>query len=318
MNQYSLEKEMEKVIEVSGLSKQFGSLTAVDNLQLDVYKGDVFGFLGPNGAGKSTTIRMILSLIKPDTGTIKVFGMPLPANRAEIMSRVGCIVEKPDFYKYLDAEKNLEILSRFSGKPVSRVRIGEILEFVGLSGRGKDKVSGYSHGMKQRLGLAQALLHDPDLIILDEPTTGLDPQGIIDIRQLILYLSREKGKTIFLSSHILHELELVASRLAILNKGKLVLQGAIGELLNEQERFIEIQTNNPEKAAKVLAESGVSNISTDMKDGILSLQSDYQRIPELVALLSAQGVGIYGVESRRRLEDLFLQLTESAERMLIK
>jgi len=309
---------MEKVIEVRELTKQFGSLTAVDNLQLDVYQGDVFGFLGPNGAGKSTTIRMILSLIKPDSGTIKVFGLPLPANRAEIMSKIGCIVEKPDFYKYLDAEKNLEILSRFSSKPVSRGRIGAILEFVGLSGRGKDKVSGYSHGMKQRLGLAQALLHDPDLIILDEPTTGLDPQGIIDIRQLILYLSREKGKTIFLSSHILHELELVASRLAILNKGKLVLQGAISDLLNEHERLIEIRTDNPEKAARVLAESWAGNTSADVKQGILRLQSDYQRIPELVAILSAQGVDIYGVESRRRLEDLFLQLTESAERMQIR
>lgn len=309
---------MEKVIEIKGLSKHFRSLKAVDGLELDVYKGDVFGFLGPNGAGKSTTIRMILSLIKPDAGAIKVFGLPLPANRAEIMSRIGCIVEKPDFYKYLDAEKNLEILSRFSGKTVTRGRIGEILEFVGLSGRGKDKVSGYSHGMKQRLGLAQALLHDPDLIILDEPTTGLDPQGIIDIRQLILYLSREKGKTIFLSSHILHELELVASRLAILNKGKLVLQGAIADLLNEHERLIEIRTDNPERAAGVLAESGAGNISADVQAGMIRLQSDYHRIPELVAMLTAKGVGIYGVESRRRLEDLFLQLTESAERMMIR
>ena len=309
---------MEKVIEIIGLSKRFGSLTAVDELQLDVFRGDVFGFLGPNGAGKSTTIRMILSLIRPDAGEIKVFGMPLPANRAEIMSRIGCIVEKPDFYKYLNAEKNLEILSRFSGKPVSGVRIGEILDFVGLAGRGKDKVSGYSHGMKQRLGLAQALLHDPDLIILDEPTTGLDPQGIIDIRQLILYLSREKGKTVFLSSHILHELELVASRLAILNKGKLVLQGSISELMNEHERLIEIRTDDSEKAALALAASGVSIITTPDEDGVLRLQADYQRIPELVRILSDQGISIYGVESRRRLEDLFLQLTESAERMQIR
>lgn len=308
---------MDKIIEISGLSKQFGNLKAVDGLNLDVYRGDVFGFLGPNGAGKSTTIRMMLSLIRPDAGSIRVFGLNLSAERARIMSGIGCIVEKPDFYRYLSAEKNLEILSRFSGRPASSRRINEILDFVGLAGRGTDKVAGYSHGMRQRLGLAQALLHDPELIILDEPTTGLDPQGIIDIRRLILHLSKEKGKTIFLSSHILHELELVATRMAILNKGKLVLQGAVGEMLNQRERLVEIRTGDSGKALEVLQELNLKSISAAPEDGVLKLQLDQQRIPEIVSLLCSRGVDVCGVESRRQLEDLFLQLTESAERMQI-
>ncbi|MDP4191157.1 MAG: ATP-binding cassette domain-containing protein, partial [Bacteroidota bacterium] len=165
----------EKVIEVQGLTKQFKDVLAVNNLDLNVYKGDVFGFLGPNGAGKSTTIRMLLSLIKPTSGSIRIFGKPLDKDRKEILRKIGAIVEKPDFYLYLPAYKNLEILGKISGTDVSHKRIMEILELVGLEKRYKSKVKTFSHGMKQRLGIAQALLHDPDLIILDEPTTGLDP-----------------------------------------------------------------------------------------------------------------------------------------------
>ncbi|KAB2841483.1 MAG: ATP-binding cassette domain-containing protein, partial [Melioribacteraceae bacterium] len=193
----------EKIIEVHGLTKKFKNLTAVNNLELNVYRGDVFGFLGPNGAGKSTTIRMLLSLIQPTAGTIKIFGKELRKEKLEILKRIGGIVERPDFYLYLTAIKNLEILGKISGTDVSNKRLMEILELVGLEKRYDSKVKTFSHGMKQRLGLAQALLHDPDLIILDEPTTGLDPQGIKEIRDLIIHLSKEKQKTIFLSSHIL-------------------------------------------------------------------------------------------------------------------
>jgi ABC-type multidrug transport system ATPase subunit len=177
-----------KIVEVKNLVKNYGSFCAVKDVSFDVYENDVFGFLGPNGAGKSTTIRTILSLIKPTSGAINLFGKPLKDNRNYILSKVGCIVEKPDFYKYLSAQKNLELFARISGNPINKSKISELIEFVGLKGREKDKFSGFSHGMKQRLGIAQTLLHNPDLIILDEPTTGLDPQGIIDIRNLILHL----------------------------------------------------------------------------------------------------------------------------------
>ncbi len=188
----------DKIIEVNSLTKTFKDLKAVNSLNLNVLEGDVFGFLGPNGAGKSTTIRMLLSLIKPTEGSIKLFGKPLGKNRIEILKKVGAIVEKPDFYGYLSAYKNLEILGKISGKEISKNRIMEVLELVGLSKRYKSKVKTFSHGMKQRLGLGQALLHDPDLIILDEPTTGLDPQGMKEIRDLILHLSKDQKKTIFL------------------------------------------------------------------------------------------------------------------------
>ena len=195
-----------KIVEVKNLVKNYGSFCAVKDVSFDVYQNDVFGFLGPNGAGKSTTIRTILSLISPSSGTINLFGKPLVDNRNYILSKIGCIVEKPDFYKYLSAQKNLELFARVSGNNISKSRISELIEFVGLNGREKDKVSGFSHGMKQRLGIAQTLLHDPELIILDEPTTGLDPQGIIDIRNLILQLKNEKNKTVIISSHILSEI----------------------------------------------------------------------------------------------------------------
>lgn len=224
-----------QVIEVRGLTKRFRDLTAVNNLDLNVYQGDVFGFLGPNGAGKSTTIRMLLSLIKPTSGSMKIFGMPLKENREKILKKVGAIVEKPDFYLYLSAYKNLEILGKVSGADVSKKKIMEMLELVGLDKRAKSKVKTYSHGMKQRLGLAQALLHDPELIILDEPTTGLDPQGMKEIRDLIIYLSKVKNKTIFLSSHILHEVELIASRMIIINKGATQVEGTVDELLKSDK-----------------------------------------------------------------------------------
>jgi ABC-type multidrug transport system ATPase subunit len=308
---------MEKIIEVRGLTKSYGSFKAVDQLDLDVYRGDVFGFLGPNGAGKSTTIRMLLTLIKPDGGNIRIFGKELHEHRSSILSRIGCIVEKPDFYKFLSARKNLEVLAQYNKVRLSKTKIDELLEFVGLKGRGDDAVKGYSHGMKQRLGLAQALLHDPDLIILDEPTTGLDPQGIIDIRNLILYLSKEKGKTIFLSSHILHELELVASRMAILNKGKMVLQGSLTELLHDSDRVVEVRVEHPEKVYNLLANTEFDRMRLGYTVSHVQLQLGLPQIPLLLNWMVANNISVFGVESRRQLEDLFLKLTESAERMLV-
>ena len=240
----------EKIIEIKNLTKNFKELRAVNNLSLNVFRGDVFGFLGPNGAGKSTTIRMLLSLIAPSNGDIKIFDKSLKEYRIEILKEIGAIVEKPDFYGYMSAYKNLEILGKISMTDVSRKRIMEVLELVGLDKRYKSKVKTFSHGMKQRLGLAQALLHDPELIILDEPTTGLDPQGMKEIRELILYLSKEKNKTIFLSSHILSEVELVANRMIIINKGTTQVEGYVNDLLNANNLKVTFEVDNAENSKK--------------------------------------------------------------------
>ena len=300
---------MDKIIEIQKLSKSFGSLKAVDQLDLTVYRGDVFGFLGPNGAGKSTTIRMLLSLIRPDKGEIKIFNEDLFSNRISILRRIGCIIEKPDFYKYLSARNNLKLLSAYSGLKVSDKKLDEVFELVGLKGRSLESVKGYSHGMKQRLGIAQALIHDPDLIILDEPTTGLDPQGIIDIRNLIMYLSKVQGKTIFLSSHILSEIELVANRMAILNHGRLVVQGEVKSLLENEDRVVEMELDRPNDAASILSNS--LNMQADVidKGKILQFKLKQEKIPEIISLLSENGISIYQVNARRHLEDVFLKLT---------
>ena len=247
--------DSDQVIEVRGLTKKFKDLTAVDNLDLNVYRGDVFGFLGPNGAGKSTTIRMLTSLIKPSSGSIKIFGKSLSEKRGEILRKVGAIVEKPDFYLYLTAYKNLEILGKISDADTSSKKIMEMLEMVGLEKRSKSKVKTFSHGMKQRLGLAQALLHDPELIILDEPTTGLDPQGMKEIRDLILYLSKEKNKTIFLSSHILREVEIIASRMIIINKGRAQVEGKVEELLKSDKVTVIIEVDRAGDAEEKIKHS---------------------------------------------------------------
>jgi ABC-2 type transport system ATP-binding protein len=298
----------EKIIEVKNLSKHFGKIKAVEDVSFDVYKGDVFGFLGPNGAGKSTTIRVMLSLITPTSGEISLFGKSLNANRSFILSKIGCIVEKPDFYHYLSAQKNLEIFARISGSHVSRIRIHEMIEFVGLKGREKDKVGSFSHGMKQRLGIAQALLHDPELIILDEPTTGLDPKGIIDIRNLILQLKNERNKTIVLSSHILSEIELIANRMVILNKGKSVAQGSVTELLNEQELVVSFQVDQPEKALQLIFQKfpGITCILSGID--ILQITATHELIPDINRLFLANDVNVFRIDPKRQLEEYFLKL----------
>jgi len=298
----------EKIVEVKHLSKQFGKFTAVEDVSFDVYRGDVFGFLGPNGAGKSTTIRAMLSLITPTSGEINLFGKPLPANRSYILSRIGCIVEKPDFYKYLSAEKNLEIFARISGTTVSKSRIHEMIEFVGLKGREKDKVGHFSHGMKQRLGIAQTILHDPDLIILDEPNTGLDPQGSIDIRNLILQLKTERNKTILLSSHILSEIEIIANRMVIISKGNSIVQGNVNELLTSQDLIVYFEVDQPGKALQIISEKLKTTVVGDIGKNSLQLHIAHQDIPQINHLLTENGVKVFGIDSKRKLEDYFLKL----------
>ncbi|MBW8331754.1 MAG: ABC transporter ATP-binding protein [Prolixibacteraceae bacterium] len=298
----------ERIIEVKHLSKQFGRFTAVEDVSFDVYRGDVFGFLGPNGAGKSTTIRAMLSLITPTSGEINLFGKSLQANRSHILAKIGCIVEKPDFYKYLSAEKNLEIFARISGSAVSKSKIHEMIEFVGLKGREKDKVGHFSHGMKQRLGIAQTILHDPDLIILDEPNTGLDPQGSIDIRNLILKLKNEQNKTILLSSHILSEIEIIANRMVIIAKGNSIVQGNVAELLNSQDLIVYFEVDQPEKASHIISEDLSADIIGDIEKNIIQLHIAHQDIPRINSLLTENGLNVYGIESKRKLEDYFLKL----------
>lgn len=302
----------DKIIEVNSLTKVFKELKAVNSLNLNVYKGDVFGFLGPNGAGKSTTIRMLLSLIKPTEGTIKLFGKSLKENRIDILKSVGAIVEKPDFYGYLSAYKNLEILGRISGKEISKNRIMEVLELVGLSKRYKSRVKTFSHGMKQRLGIGQALLHDPELIILDEPTTGLDPQGMKEIRDLILHLSRDQKKTIFLSSHILYEVELVANRMIIINKGTTKVEGEVKDLINAKKLKVTFEVDDEEKTKQLVAHSGWgSKLETNAKCVfIFSLEND--EIAGLNKYLVENGIAVNAVIPTRSLEDYFLKITDEA------
>ncbi|QQS34947.1 MAG: ABC transporter ATP-binding protein [Ignavibacteriales bacterium] len=302
----------EKVIEVSGLSKKFKDLKAVDSLNLSVHRGDVFGFLGPNGAGKSTTIRMLLSLIRPNQGTIKIFGKSLNENRNEILRKVGAIVEKPDFYGYLSAYKNLEILGRLSGADVSRKKIFELLELVGLEKRFKSKVKTYSHGMKQRLGIAQALLHDPELIILDEPTTGLDPQGMKEIRDLILMLSNEKKKTIFLSSHILYEVELVANRMIIISKGTTKVEGEVNELLNSNKLRVTFEVSDPGSVQSLLNNSQWSSKLESVANNKFIFSMQDTDIAPLNRYLNENNIMVSAVIPTRSLEEYFLQITEKA------
>lgn len=299
-------KSTESVIRLQNVSKQFGQLAAVQHLNLEVMTGDIFGFLGPNGAGKSTSMRMMLSLIAPTSGSISLFGMDLTSHRKQVLRRVGSIIEKPDFYLYLSARKNLELFARMHGFWPNTKHLDEMLDLVGLTGRGNDKVKTYSHGMKQRLGLAQTLMHNPELIILDEPTTGLDPQGIIDIRKLILHLSNDLGKTIFLSSHILSEVELIANRMAIINKGKTVAQGEVANLLSNQSLVVSIEISNPTLAMAIL--SAEENMVVE--GNMIKINCTKEKIPQLLNKLSIAGVDVYSVAYKRTLEEYFLKLMQ--------
>ncbi|MFH0735801.1 MAG: ABC transporter ATP-binding protein [bacterium] len=298
------------IIEIRGLTKKFKDIMAVNNLDLNVYEGDVFGFLGPNGAGKSTTIRMLLTLIKPTAGTIKIFDKPLNPNREDILRNIGAIVEKPDFYLYLSAYKNLEIFGKLSGADTSKKRIMEMLELVGLEKRYKSKVKTYSHGMKQRLGIAQALIHNPKLIILDEPTTGLDPQGIKEIRDLILMLSKEQHKTILLSSHILKEVEIIANRMIIINKGTTQIEGKVQDLLSKDSLSTEFEVDDMEKAIQLLNSFNGSVILKEKRNNSLILETEKEIIPVLNKLFVENGINVSSIVQSRSLEEYFLKITE--------
>ncbi len=296
-------------IEVNSVTKYYKKFKAVDKLSLTVQKGDIYGFLGPNGSGKSTTIRMILSLIKPSSGEIKLFGKPVSSGRNLTLNRIGALIEKPDFYNYLSARKNLEILGKLSGVRDLNKRVDEVLDIVGLTDRAASRVRTFSQGMKQRLGIAQTILHNPDLIILDEPTNGLDPHGQKEIRELILNLKKKKDITILISSHLLHEIELIASRMIIINKGKAIIEGNVKTLLKENAQQVTLTVDNPDETLSIINESQWNNnlIQTEKEKFFFKITRD--NIPMLTAFLAQKGAMISSIEPIRSLEDYFLQAT---------
>jgi ABC-type multidrug transport system ATPase subunit len=299
---------MPPIISVNRLSKKFKEFTAVDDLSFTVNEGDVYGFLGQNGAGKSTTIRMLLTLIQPTSGEITIMGKNLTTSRNEILKQTGAVIEKPDLYKYLSAYENLSIFAKMSGIKVSRSALMQQLHMVGLATRAKSKVKTFSQGMKQRLGIAVALVHNPRLIILDEPTNGLDPQGIADIRNLIINLSKEMGKTIVVSSHLLSEIEIIANRIMIINKGKKIVEGNAAELLDPTKTIVELETVDNMYAQNKLQESAWAAYLLPTTNAI-KLQMNKTAIPELTHYLINNGVGILSIQPRHSLEDYFLSLT---------
>jgi ABC-type multidrug transport system ATPase subunit len=300
---------MNAVIQVKNLSKDFKELKAVNNLSFIVEAGQVCGFLGQNGAGKSTTIRMLLTLIKPTSGEIEIFGLDLFKHRKEILRQVGAIIERPDLYKYLTALENLRIFAAMSGVKVSEKKLMDQLEMVGLADRASSKVKTYSQGMKQRLGIATALVHDPKLIILDEPTNGLDPQGIADIRNLILQLSREKNKTLLISSHLLSEMELIADSMIIIDKGKKVVDGKVNELFDPAETIVELKTMDDLSAIEKIQQSGLNNILQGKRNDCILLKLHRNEIPGILKELIRMNVDVVSFNSKHSLEDYFLSLT---------
>jgi len=304
---------MSAVIQVRGLTKHFREIKAVDDLSFEVPAGQVYGFLGQNGAGKSTTIRMLLTLIKPDSGVIEIFGMNLQKHRKEILKKVGAIIEKPDLYKYLTALENLRLFAAISGVKLSEQKMMEQLHRVGLAARANSRVKTFSQGMKQRLGIATALIHDPELIILDEPTNGLDPQGIADVRNLILHLSNDQRKTVFVSSHLLNEIELVADSVLIINKGKKVAEGNKQELLNPVKTQVELVTDNKEGSVKLIKQTRWSNYllerNNENEDSHILFEMDKIFIPDLNRTLVEKGINVLSLKPKHSLEDLFLSLT---------
>jgi ABC-2 type transport system ATP-binding protein len=291
-----------------GLFKRYGSIVAVDHVDLTLEPGDVFGYLGPNGAGKTTSLRMMLGLIRPTEGSVELFGRDPVKVGVKALHGVAGFVEAPLFYPYLSARRNMRLLADYDGGK-ARGRIDELLELVDLLDRANDKVGGYSHGMRQRLGIAASLLRDPRLLLLDEPTTGLDPAGMRDMRALVRRLAGE-GITVLLSSHLLGEVEELCNRVAIIRKGTIVYEGTLSELLATATTEYRLRTTEPERARMIcLAQAGVENVRDE--EGELRFQADEEAVAALsIALGQARiGVTLLAPETAS-LEDLFLGMTE--------
>ena len=293
-------------IRAIALSKAYGKRLAVDHLDLQVDRGELFGFLGPNGAGKTTTIRMALGLVAPTNGSIEILGLEVRQNRSKVLPRVGALVESPALYGYLSGRNNLRAFGDLLGG-VGKKRIDEVLEIVSLNGRDKDRVKTYSMGMKQRLGLAVALLNNPDLLILDEPANGLDPAGIVEMRDLLRGLAAD-GKTVFISSHVLSEVQQICTRVAIINHGKLVRVAPVAELLDAPGEF-EIQVDSPEELVAALRLQPWGQ-EARVEHGLVITRAPEGRGRNLIGFLVQNGHNPDSVSERQRdLEDIFLSLT---------
>ncbi|MCU9614527.1 ABC transporter ATP-binding protein [Caldibacillus lycopersici] len=303
---------MEYIVETRKLTKRFGKEFAVSDLAMKIPKGEIYGFLGPNGAGKTTTIRMLLGLMQPTAGSVRIFGSDLKKDRINILKKVGSLVENPSYYPHLTAAENLEVLRKIYG--TEKNRVNEVLEIVRLSDVANKKVKGFSLGMKQRLGIAAALLNRPELLILDEPTNGLDPSGIIEIRNLIKRLPSIYGMTIVISSHLLSEIDQIATTVGIVSKGKMIFQDSIDVMRTFSKQSVVVKVNESEKAWRSLMAKGIQG---ELHDGkILLVDKTDQEIAAIIRNLVQNGHDIYRVEEdKRSLEDIFLQMTAEEERV---
>jgi ABC-2 type transport system ATP-binding protein len=294
-------------LRASALSKSYGNRLAVDRLDLEVERAELFGFLGPNGAGKTTTIRMALGLIAPTSGSVEIFGLEVRSHRSEVLPRVGALVESPALYGYLSGRDNLRAVGNVLGG-VSEKRIDEVLEIVSLKGRDRDRVKTYSLGMKQRLGLALALLNEPDVLILDEPANGLDPAGIVEMRDLLRDLGAQ-GKTVFISSHVLSEVQQICTRVAIINHGKLIRVAPVHELLESSGEY-EVKVDAPAELVAVLRLQPWAQ-QARVEDGLVVTKAPEGRGRNLIKFLVDSGQTPDSVSVRQKdLEDIFLSLTE--------
>lgn len=297
---------MTGLISCSQLTKCFRNLTAVDSLDLAIEEGEVFGFLGPNGAGKSTTLRMMVGLIRPTSGDVRIFGRDVWRDHVKAMSSVGALIEAPAFYKYLSGRDNLRILANSGGR-YSEKDIDEALDIVGLLDRAKDKVKGYSQGMRQRLGIGLALVGKPKLVLLDEPTNGLDPEGMKEIRELITRLREDKSMAIFLSSHLLHEVEQVCTRVGVVNKGRLIVSGAVDELLSGKSTY-RMRAKPCDVAVRVAQELGWQ-VKENCDDGSIAVSSPSDSSANLNRQLIGAGVDVSEIiPEKTSLEDLYLKI----------
>lgn len=305
---------MSFAIQLSNVSKKFNDFIAVDDLNLEVKKGDIYGFLGPNGSGKSTTLRMIMGLIKPTSGDIKLFGSSLAENRNAIMRKVGCIIEKPDFYNYLTAHENLKLFARAHQLQMTDADYKALYHLVGLTGRENGNVKTFSHGMKQRLGIAQTLLHSPEMIILDEPNTGLDPQGIIDLRQLIIKLNAERNMTVLFSSHILSEVQEICNSMIVINKGKTIAQGNVDELLSHESLHVNMEVIQREKCKAIIDNSIWKEkyiVDNNKPEDLFTFKMAKNEIPALIKEMTENNIEILSIDYRNQLEEYFLKITNS-------
>ena len=297
------------VIETNGLTFKFGNQTVVNSLSLQVPQGSIYGFLGPNGAGKTTTIKLLLNLLQNHQGNIKVFGLDFANHRREILSQVGSLIEQPAIYAHLTGRENLS--NRALLLEVPQTRVDEILALVQLTPAAHKKAGKYSLGMKQRLGIGLALLGNPKLLILDEPTNGLDPNGIIEIRELLIRITKEEGKTVFISSHLLTEIERMASHVGIINQGELLFQGEIGELEALSQPLVTIETDNAVDAANLLVRNGYTVTEVNDERLLVTYQSK-EKTGEANALLNQAGMVVYSIHKvQKDLEELFLSLTKT-------